>query len=329
LWQGVEVPEAWTRYEFQLDTAYLGQNVEVAVQHISNQTFALLIDDIRIGPELGPVSSEPLFPSPKSNLKTAKRESRTSPNLVKPAAQEHLSPSRSAPSLYAGNVEYAIYRNGTEISRNYGFASNTFTNNVSDCNEYQYTVKAVYADVNMKSSPTESLLVESCYTVLFTIKDSENRPIQGAEITFNNEVKITDSNGEALFTTVDSGSSQEYSVTAEGYSDLQDDANINADTSIDVVMQLANTSIRTNWKNRVSFIPNPVETKATIEGLPPGTFRVVLYDITGKQVNEKNITGGHIVTMNFSSMRPGIYMLLIEADNGETHRLKIIKRKSL
>jgi hypothetical protein len=303
--------------------------VEVAVQHVSDQTFALLLDDIRIGPELGPVSSEPLFPSPKSNLKTAKRESRTSPGLVKPAGKEHLSPSRSAPSLYAGNVEYAIYRDGTEIYRNYGFSGNTFTDDVSDCNEYQYTVKAVYADVNMESSPAESLLVESCYTVLFTITDSENTPIEGAEITFNNEVKITDSNGEAVFTTVDSGSSQEYSVTAEGYSDLQDDANINADTSIDVAMQLANTSISTNWNNRVSFIPNPVETKATIEGLPPGTFRVVLYDITGKQVNEKNITGGHTVTMDFSSMRPGIYMLLIEADKGETHRLKIIKRKSL
>ncbi|MBZ4677110.1 MAG: peptidase [Anaerophaga sp.] len=329
LWQGIEVPEAWTRYEFQLDTAYLGQNVEVAVQHISNQTFALILDDIRIGSELGPVSSGPSFPSPDSNLKTAKRESRTSPILPKPPGKEQLSPSRSAPSLYAGNVGYAIYRDGTEIHRNYGFTSNTFTEDVLDCNEYQYTVKAVYDDVNMESSPAESLLVESCHTVLFAITDSENTPIKGAEITFNNEVKITDSNGEAVFTTVDSGSSQEYSVTAEGYSHFQGNANINADTSIDVTMLLANTTINTNWKNKVSFIPNPVDTKATIKGLPFGTFRVVLYDITGKQVNEKSITGGQPATIDFSSMHPGIYLLLIEADNGETHRVKIIKRKGL
>jgi M6 family metalloprotease-like protein len=318
------VPESWTRFEFDL-TDYIGKNVELAVQNAGKDTFVLLLDDFRVGPELGPLSYKPAPPQLVSALNKARRDAYQPSKHDERAAK--LAPVQNVSALSTGNVEYVIHRNGEEMTRTFGFASNSVTDNVSDCSSYEYTVSAIYADVNMESAPTDPLQVESCYSVLFVVKDPAEELLQGAQVTFNNGTQYTDVNGEALFSAVPSGSDQEYIVSANNYDNFQGLLNISSDSSVTVTMQVS-SGLNDNQTQKITFSPNPVSSKGTLSGLPNGEYQIDLYEITGKKIEQKFIQGGKPFEWDLAAISPGVYMVIISQKNkNTTHRLKIIKQK--
>ncbi|MGQ1891014.1 M6 family metalloprotease domain-containing protein [Thermophagus sp. OGC60D27] len=329
LTENEEVPETWTQYKFALDEEYLGQKVEIAVQSIGNNTFALLIDDIRIGSILESVdqnltSSLAMSPQANNALRTTDETRR-----IKLSRDGNRAISYKAPSPYTGNVEYAIYKDGIEKERIYGFSSITFKEEVPDCKEYEYKVSAVYSDVKMESAPTEPVWIAPCYSVLFIIRNADNQPIDNAEVTFNRETQITDINGEAYFSLVDDSDDQEYTISAAGYQQFQNVITIEADTTIKVVMDTLDTGIKKPTTDPISITPNPVDAEATIHNLTDNQYIIEIYEITGKPIKTITINGGLTSTINLSSLKPGMYFLMIRNDRGETHRLKIIKRTRL
>lgn len=324
LYQNIEVPTTWSRFEYDLAT-YAGQRLQVAIQSVGNNTFILLMDDLRVGPELGPLSSDPPLPSPAASPARVNRQkvevSKTSKSTSK---SQQLA--EDAPSMYVGNIEYAIYRDGSEISRTFGFGNNFYSDILSDCLSHDYVVKAIYQDVNMESLPTSTIQAQPCYSVLFVIRDEFGNPLKDAEISFNNETHITDANGEARFIGVSSGSGQAYSIISSDYDQYEDIVDVTSDTSVQISLTVSNTSVTDAWAGELRFTPNPVISNGTITGLPQGIYQIELFDITGKKIEEKTAFGGQDIQWPFNTHKPGIYLMLIKNENDQSHRLKIIKK---
>jgi M6 family metalloprotease-like protein len=322
LHQGSEVPENWTRYEYDL-SQYAGLKVKVAVQSIGYETFALLLDDFIVGTELGPLNNEPLQPSPTKSIKRAKsnlilhtRKPQRNPQMTEP---EKVSP------LYFGNVEYRIYRDEQEIASVLGFANNTYDNELLNCSQYDYTVRALFPDINVESEPSNIITTETCFSVIFIIKDKEGKPITTANINFNNETLTTDANGEALFTGIDSENEKTYTISAPEYDNKENSVNITEDTVIESVLNNSSSSIYETWTNEIHFAPNPVAHTGYLNGLPHGLYKVELFDVSGKQMDEAVIYGGKQIEWDFSSYKSGIYIMFVKTIDGETLSLKIIK----
>lgn len=321
--QGIEVPETWTRYEYDLAN-YVDQTVEVAVQSVGNQTFVLLLDDFRVGAELGALNDGPFPGAPANNVSSVQRD--TSKESKKPSRKPKQAGENtiSAPSFSSGNVEYNIYRGNEEIATVYGFANSSHIDEVPDCSEYEYTVRAVFPDVNMESDDTDPFLIESCYSVLFVVKTENDDLIEGAEVTFNEETKLTNADGEAHFTGIKAGDELPYTISSDDYQDIEDTTIIDKDSTIQVTMSNVNSSIEESWAGQISFSPNPVVSEGTLRDLPPGNWQIDVYDITGQKISDRQVKGGESVRWNFSGYRPGIYMMSLRSREGRTVRLKII-----
>ena len=79
-----------------------------------------------------------------------------------------------------------------------------------------------------------SLVPPKTYTVIFNVNDKQGT-LQGAVVTFNDDTKITDSLGKAVFTDVQAGS-KAYTVSKEGYNDATDNLLVDGDKTVDVFL---------------------------------------------------------------------------------------------
>lgn len=326
LHQNYEVPVSWTRLEFDL-SAYLGKYVEVAIQNKGFDTFVLLLDDLRVGPELGPINQDP-FPGAPALSAVSKAPREKEMNFSKHKKTERVSKVQSPPEFHSGNVEYVIYRDNTEIGRSYGFANSSYSDLVPDLADYEYKVQALYPQINLQSEFSNNTWIESGYEISFVIQNDKAELIEDAKVTFNNETKITDVTGETSFTKVPQANDLEYIVSAMDYNDQKGTITTSSNQSLEVTMNVASSSISEEAHEEITLSPNPVKEKATINNLPNGFFSIEVYDLTGKQIEQKEIKGGRAAEWDFSSYRQGIYMMIIKSDTGLLHRLKIIKHRN-
>jgi hypothetical protein len=81
------------------------------------------------------------------------------------------------------------------------------------------------------------------FTVTFTITDvSDDSVIRQASVEFNDEVKTTDENGQAVFY-IRAGSNYAYAITAEGYISDDDDDNLVDITTASEEIEIALTGV--------------------------------------------------------------------------------------
>ncbi len=72
------------------------------------------------------------------------------------------------------------------------------------------------------------------YTVTFEVSDLEG-PVNGADVAFNSETKLTDANGQAIFSGV-LGVNRQYTVSKIGYEDATGTVNVDGDKTVDVTL---------------------------------------------------------------------------------------------
>jgi M6 family metalloprotease-like protein len=326
LYQDYEVPTTWTRLEFDL-ADYLGKRVQVAIQSKGSDTFVLLLDNLIVGPELGPLNQNPFPFAPVSSFtKKAPREKGGS--FTKFENTSKVSKAHASPEFRSGNIEYAIYRDNVEIGRSYGFANNIYSDLAPNLAEYEYKVQAVYSQIGLQSEFSNIIAVETGYTINFVVKDDKANLIEGAQVSFNNETKTTDANGETSFAKVPQMNDLEYVVSALNFNDQQGTISTSSSQTIELTMNIASSSISEEANNKITLSPNPVKEMATINNLPNGFLEVEVYDLTGKQIEQKEIKGGRPAEWDFSFYQQGIYMMIIKSDTGLLHRLKIIKHRN-
>ncbi|RCW29047.1 M6 family metalloprotease-like protein/predicted secreted protein (Por secretion system target) [Marinilabilia salmonicolor] len=321
------VPVSWTRFEYSL-ADFIGQTVEIAVQNKGTDTFILLLDDIIVGPEQGALDTDPtpVFPvSPK--ISKTPRADREISNKEQTTARTQKSNTDPIPMFYSGNIEYAVYRDHVEIGHRTGFANINFSEVLDGLSDYEYKVKALYPYTGMESEFSNVVWAETGYTITFEVKDDTGVAIQGASVNFNNTTKTTDENGKVVFTKVPIRTGMEYVISALEFNDYQDTVNTTSNSTINVTMAVASSSIQQESSEKITVFPNPVKSKATIQHLPNTVFNISLFDLTGTQVEQKQIRGGEPAEWDFSNYKAGIYMMILQSETGAVQRLKIIKQR--
>jgi hypothetical protein len=86
------------------------------------------------------------------------------------------------------------------------------------------------------------------------------------------------------------------------------------------------TAIKEKQTDRISFYPNPADTKltVTVDRSRGGDIDISIYDITGKQVLQQHFRNVNQATLDVSSLIPGLYMLKAETKEWtETSKLII------
>jgi len=320
------VPVSWTRFEYDL-SPFVGQNVEVAIQSKGTDTFMLLLDNLWVGPQLEALQTDPMpvTQAPSEILKTPRTNTLTT---VRHPKANRVQKAENSPVFYSGNIEFAIFRNNLEIGRKKGFSNTSFSDLAPDLADYEYKVKAIYPYINMESGYSNVISVETGYTISFVVKDDTGSLIEGAMVTFNNESKPTDVNGEVTFTKTPQQNGMEYIVSALNFNDYQETVDATSDKTVEIVMAVANSSIKEKDNRKITFSPNPVKDKAILHNLPNGIFKATIFDLTGKQIQQKQIRGSNSAEWDFSNYSPGIYLMILQSESGQVHRLKIIKQRN-
>ena len=97
------------------------------------------------------------------------------------------------------------------------------------------------------------------YTVNFEVSDLEG-PVNGANVAFNSETKLTDENGLAVFSGVLRGNRQ-YTVSKIGYEDATEIVNVDSDKTVDVTLsnKLYTLSIEVTGEGTVTKNPDKPE----------------------------------------------------------------------
>jgi hypothetical protein len=87
------------------------------------------------------------------------------------------------------------------------------------------------------------------------------------------------------------------------------------------------TAIKERQTDRISFFPNPADTKltVTIDRENSGDVQISVYDITGKLVLQQHLRNVNQVILDVSSLQPGLYMLKTETKEWARTSKLIIK----
>ena len=96
------------------------------------------------------------------------------------------------------------------------------------------------------------------YSVTFSVIDVDSEEVlQGAEVSFNGETKVTDVQGKAVFAGVVAGN-KAYTVSKEGYNNATGTVNVDSDESVDITMvkKTYTLSVSTVGQGTVAKNPN-------------------------------------------------------------------------
>ncbi len=124
----IQAPVAWTLYNYDL-SAYVGQNIRLAIQCVSNDAWVFLVDDVSVGAV--PTTKEIYASEPQTgNYARATGIPAPAPKTVKQDSRDLLG--------------YKVYRDDALVSTINDVATLTFEDHDVTIGTYSYTVTAVY-----------------------------------------------------------------------------------------------------------------------------------------------------------------------------------------
>gem|GEM_PF-1691659 len=157
---------------------------------------------------------------------------------------------------------------------------------------------------------------EESFSVTFSVSDSSGA-LQGANVTFNGEIKATDVEGKAVFTSVFAGS-KAYIVSKEGYNNSTGNINVDSDESVDVTLTKKTYTITSSAGTGGSIDPSGeviVEhgSSETFTMSPSDGYSVEDVLVDGESVGPRvtytfnNITSNHTISVSFTTLPPDTY----------------------
>ncbi|MCG8410807.1 MAG: C25 family cysteine peptidase [Bacteroidales bacterium] len=172
---------------------------------------------------------------------------------------------------------------------------------------------------------------KGAFNVSFNITDTEENPIQNANIRINSKSAITNNNGNAYVYSIDPSDAINYTITKEGYEDVNGSLNINnEDVSVQIQMLLAATgSIDKTKTQEFKVYPNPNNGVFSIEFFDQSynkDYVVKIYNSLGTLVYSNKIQKKQLHTVDISDNPQGTYILIIESENKNiVNRYLIVK----
>ncbi|BDX36698.1 hypothetical protein CYCD_00530 [Tenuifilaceae bacterium CYCD] len=115
-----------------------------------------------------------------------------------------------------------------------------------------------------------------------------------------------------------------FKIWAQGFQDYYGSFEVNnAATSVNVTLSVS-TSIDVNSISKVNAYPNPFSNRINL-GNTPSVTRVVISNLIGQQVYEKNYQNTSRIIIETPSLFPGIYFVKIVDAKGNSRVIKMIK----
>lgn len=207
-------------------------------------------------------------------------------------------------------------------------------NDVLESIDQPYTIsKDGYQDQNGTLSVSTNLDVEIKlgllkYNVSFSVVDDSKDPLEGVKVTLNSIHDYTDALGYVSFTDIMPAKGIVYSLSKEGYNDVDSTVDVeNNDTTIQIKMSI-NTGLNILTEKDIKIYPNPTKGIISVEitNSDFDSFIIKVYDVIGSMVYQKEITGFNQLkqTIDITEKSKGIYFLSIESGTGQVISKRII-----
>ncbi|RLL87082.1 InlB B-repeat-containing protein [Mesotoga sp. BH458_6_3_2_1] len=167
----------------------------------------------------------------------------------------------------------------------------------------------------LKKVSVQVVGVES-FSVTFSVSDSSGA-LQGANVTFNGEIKATDVDGEAVFAGVLAGN-KDYTVSKTGYNEATGSINVDEDKTVDITLEKKTYIITATAGTGGSIDPSgsvSVEhgSSKTFTMNPSEGYSVEDVLVDGESVGPRatytfnNVTSNHTITVSFTTLPPDTY----------------------
>ncbi|MDY6800709.1 MAG: T9SS type A sorting domain-containing protein, partial [Bacteroidota bacterium] len=167
--------------------------------------------------------------------------------------------------------------------------------------------------VDVTQPMTLVLTMTESYTVTFAVTDGA-AALADAEVIFNSETKVTDTEGKAIFENVEPGESLVYLVSKDQYESKYGTIDVSSDLVKNVVLDQV-TGINKLDEYGIKVYPVPASDFININNLTmPGSKKVEIIDVTGKVVYNNTLDNVNN-NINVSDFAKGIYFLRITIDN--------------
>ena len=338
-------PATWTQYTYPLD-AFSGQDIYLAINCVSDDSFVLMIDDIFIGGSKANDSKD--FEGYKVYLndqEVASDITETQYTVTEIPVGNHTI---GVQSVFTGGSSAIVYSNpitvypsdfavtftvtsdeqpiegavvtvnNQEITTD---ASGVATINLAN-GEYTYTVtKLGYADVTgsfevFNAEVNEAVSMELApFAITFHV-DHDGAPLQGVTILVDGKVLTTNAQGNAIAQLVNG--SYTYKAVKSGYNDVEGSLVVdNADQTVNLSMI---PGIGGFVDSYVRLYPNPVGNTLTIERNNSNEVVIELYNSSGALISTMK-TEDTTTNLDVEMLSSGSYFVRIIGTNDTTiHR---------
>lgn len=184
--------------------------------------------------------------------------------------------------------------------------------------DYSGSVSIIDADVTEDVS-----LVQTSYTVSFSVVNQNDGPIEGAGIEIDNTYNLTtNAAGTAAIELVDNTYS--FTISKDGYDDFSDSFTVNGeDLSIPVTIQPV--GVETGLLSNVMVYPNPFTNSIIIDNAS-GVKQVVITSLIGEKIMEIELDGAKSSTLTTDKLVKGAYLITIESESGAVVVKKMVKQ---
>jgi len=224
-----------------------------------------------------------------------------------------------APAAGKDLLSYNIYREQQLIATDIPTIQQAFTDENVPVGIYHYGVEAVYSTGNSVMASGE-IEVKDNFSITFTLKKPNGGVFYPADITFNGITKAVNFGGIYVFTNVNFGDNQAYTITPKGvnasYPPVLGNLNVYQDETITKVFSLTNIN---DLNQAIDIYPNPSQGIFNIE-TENQIVKVDVYNIAGQLVYKAQDSK----TIDISSQSSGIYFVNIITNEGSVLK-KIIK----
>ena len=217
-------------------------------------------------------------------------------------------------SVAVGDNEVFTGLNGAAIFNLYK-GQYEYTLSHPDYFTYSSTLEVV------KDTSIKILLLANKASIKFRIY-SEGNPIYNALIQVNDSLISTSQTGIALFKDLTRFNQYNWSVSKEGYADLEGAISLLNDTTVNLSMEV-HTFTQGHGLHGLSMHPNPAQSMLYFES-DEIIKRVEIYDLRGTLLMSEELNSKHAV-FDIFSYENGVYIARVYLDGYSNNSLKLIK----
>jgi len=162
----------------------------------------------------------------------------------------------------------------------------------------------------------------SFQSVVFTVKDQYNNPVQDANVNFNGTNQLTNSGGTATFTNVSRGTNKPYIITKSGFITNTGSISVNYCDASQNIMLITMSINEKPDVIPVTIYPNPFSNFISVSSAIP-VDEIIIFDIVGSELVRMNCNSIKLL-ISTENLSKGIYFIQLKTENGYVYK-KIIK----